>query len=271
MSDLKIVVVGAAGRMGKTLIAQVSETEGCILSGATEPEGAPMLGRDAGLVAGVGELGVTITHDPLPLIAQAQAVLDFTAPAAAVAHAGLCAQARIVHVIGTTGFSAEEEDRIRAAARHATVIKAGNMSLGVNLIAQLTRQVAKLLDPSFDIEIVEMHHRHKVDAPSGTALLLGQAAAEGRGVDLDKVADRGRDGITGARQPGHIGFAALRGGGVVGEHSVLFAAEDEIVELSHRAFDRSIFARGAVHAAKWGQGHAPGLYSMADVLGFSDG
>lgn len=270
MSELKIVVVGAAGRMGKTLIGQVTESQGCILSGATEPEGAPMLGRDAGVVAGVGELGITITDDPLPLIAQAQAVLDFTAPAAAVAHAGLCAQARIVHVIGTTGFNPAQEDQIRAAARHATIIKAGNMSLGVNLIAQLTRQVAKLLDPDFDIEIVEMHHRHKVDAPSGTALLLGQAAAEGRGVDLDKVADRGRDGITGAREPGHIGFAALRGGGVVGEHSVLFAAEDEIIELSHRAFDRSIFARGALHAAKWGQGRAPGLYSMADVLGFSD-
>jgi len=173
-----------------------------------------------------------------------------------------------VHVIGTTGFEVEHEAAIAAAARHATIIKAGNMSLGVNLLAQLTRQVAKLLDDAFDIEILEMHHRHKVDAPSGTALLLGAAAAEGRGVKLSDVAARGRDGITGARKTGDIGFAVLRGGGVVGEHSVIFAADDEIIELRHHASDRSIFARGAVAAAKWGQGKRPGLYSMADVLGF---
>ncbi|MGK2871719.1 MAG: 4-hydroxy-tetrahydrodipicolinate reductase [Alphaproteobacteria bacterium] len=270
MSNIKIVVVGAAGRMGRTLVRQVSQTQGCEISGATEPAGSAFLGRDAGALAGIDALGVSITDDPLELIAGANAVLDFTSPAAAVGHAALCAQARIVHVIGTTGFEPEQEAAIAAAARHATIIKAGNMSLGVNLLAQLTKQVAKLLDAAFDIEILEMHHRHKVDAPSGTALLLGEAAAEGRGVKLSDVAARGRDGITGARRSGDIGFAVLRGGGVVGEHSVLFAADDEIIELRHQAFDRSIFARGAVTAARWGQGKPPGLYTMADVLGFHE-
>ena len=270
MSNIRIVVVGAAGRMGRTLIRQVSQTPGCEISGATEPAGSEFLGRDAGALAGIDPLGVAITGDPLELIAKANAVLDFTSPAAAVGHAALCAQARIVHVIGATGFEVEQEAAIAAAARHATIIKAGNMSLGVNLLAQLTKQVAKLLDTAFDIEILEMHHRHKVDAPSGTALLLGEAAAEGRSVKLSDVAARGRDGVTGPRKTGDIGFAVLRGGGVVGEHSVLFAADDEIIELRHQAFDRSIFARGAVAAARWGQGKRPGLYSMADVLGFGE-
>lgn len=270
MSNIRIVIVGAAGRMGRTLIRQVTQTEGCEVSGATEPAGSEFLGRDAGELAGIERLGVPITDDPLELIASANAVLDFTAPAAAVAHAALCAQARIVHVIGTTGFEAEHESAIAAAARHAIIIKAGNMSLGVNLLAQLTKQAAKLLDAAFDIEILEMHHRHKVDAPSGTALLLGEAAAQGRGVKLSDVSARGRDGITGARKSGDIGFAVLRGGGVVGEHRVFFAADDEIIELRHQASDRSIFARGAVAAAKWGQGKPRGLYSMMDVLGFSE-
>ncbi|MFZ5834813.1 MAG: 4-hydroxy-tetrahydrodipicolinate reductase [Pseudomonadota bacterium] len=269
MANIKIVVVGAAGRMGRTLVRQVSQTPDCEISGATEPAGSEFLGRDAGVLAGLDPLGVVITGDPLELIAKANAVLDFTSPAAACEHAALCAQARIVHVIGTTGFDAAQEAAIAAAARHAIIIKSGNMSLGVNLLAQLTRQVAKLLDSTFDIEILEMHHRHKVDAPSGTALLLGEAAAQGRGVKLSDTAARGRDGVTGPRKAGDIGFAVLRGGGVVGEHSVIFAADDEIIELRHQASDRSIFARGAVAAAKWGQGKRPGLYSMMDVLGFS--
>ncbi len=253
--------------MGRTLVRQVSQTGGCVLSGATEPAGSEFLGKDAGALAGIEPLGIAITDDPLELIASANAVLDFTSPAAAVAHAALCAQARIVHVIGTTGFNAEQEAAITAAARHAIIIKAGNMSLGVNLLAQLVRQAAKILEAAFDIEIMEMHHRHKVDAPSGTALLLGEAAAQGRGVKLSDVAARGRDGVTGPRKAGDIGFAVMRGGGVVGEHSVLFAADDEIIELRHRAFDRSIFARGAVAAARWGQGKQRGLYTMMDVLG----
>ncbi len=271
MSDIKIVIVGAAGRMGRTLVRQVAQTPGCVLAGASETAGSEFLGRDAGTLAGIDALGVAITDDPLPLIAGANAVLDFTAPDAAVAHAGLCAQARIVHVIGTTGLSAQHEAAIKAAARHAIIIKAGNMSLGVTILAQLTKQVAALLDDAFDIEILEMHHRHKIDAPSGTALLLGEAAAEGRKVKLSEVSARGRDGVTGARRPGDIGFAVLRGGEIVGEHSVMFAAGDEIIELRHRAFDRSLFARGALRAAIWGQGKKPGLYAMADVLGFNDG
>ncbi|MEZ0304057.1 MAG: 4-hydroxy-tetrahydrodipicolinate reductase, partial [Hyphomicrobiaceae bacterium] len=188
-----------------------------------------------------------------------------------VEFAVLAANARIVHVLGTTGLSADDYAKIKAAARHATIVTAGNMSLGVNLLTAITKKVAEALDPDFDIEIVEMHHRHKIDAPSGTALMLGRAAAEGRGVDLDKVSARGRDGHTGERRRGDIGFASLRGGSVVGEHSVIFAADGEIVEITHRAFDRGIFARGAVKAALWGRGKGPGLYSMMDVLGIESG
>jgi 4-hydroxy-tetrahydrodipicolinate reductase len=209
------------------------------------------------------------SDDALSIIKDADALIDFSVPAASVEFAGLAAQARIVHVIGTTGLSEEEENRISAAARHATIIKAGNMSLGVNLLASLVRQAARALDPSWDIEVVEMHHRHKVDAPSGTALLLGEAAAEGRNITLKDNAERGRDGITGARKEGAIGFAALRGGSVIGEHEVIFAGPSERIVLSHIAEDRGIFARGALKAAMWGQGRGPGLFNMADVLGLN--
>jgi 4-hydroxy-tetrahydrodipicolinate reductase len=213
--------------------------------------------------------GITVSDDPLPVFAGVRAVLDFTAPEATVIHADVAAQARLVHVIGTTGFRDEDLLRLSAAARHATVIRAGNMSLGVNLLTVLTAKVAEALDPDFDIEIVEMHHNHKVDAPSGTALMLGEAAAEGRGVELRDTADRGRDGHTGARKRGDIGFAALRGGDVVGEHDVIFAAAGERVILRHIATDRMIFARGAVKAALWGQSRKPGEYTMLDVLGLA--
>jgi 4-hydroxy-tetrahydrodipicolinate reductase len=267
MSKMKIAVMGAAGRMGRELIRAVHGNEACTLVGAAEHEGSLALEQDAGLLAGLGKLGVVITDDAPELFAKADAVLDFTVPAASVDFAALAANARIVHVLGTTGFSADDEAKIAAAARHATIIRSGNMSLGVNLLVALTRKVAAALDADFDIEILEMHHRHKVDAPSGTALMLGRAAAEGREVDLGKVSVRVRDGHTGARRRGDIGFATLRGGSVVGDHSVLFAAEGEIVELKHRAADRGIFARGAVKAALWGRGKGPGLYSMMDVLG----
>ena len=184
--------------------------------------------------------------------------------------AGLAANARIILVYGTTGLKPEDEAKVAAAARHATIITAGNMSLGVNLLTALTRKVAEALDPDFDIEILEMHHRHKVDAPSGTALMLGRAAAQGRGVKLESVSVRVRDGHTGARRRGDIGFAVLRGGSNVGEHSVIFAAEGESIELTHRATDRGIFARGAVKAALWGRGKGPGIYSMMDVLGLAE-
>ncbi|MGB6995999.1 MAG: 4-hydroxy-tetrahydrodipicolinate reductase, partial [Pseudolabrys sp.] len=211
-----------------------------------------------------------LTADPLPLIAEAQAVLDFTRPMVSLMLADLAAQARIVHVIGTTGFAADAESRIQAAARHAVIVKSGNMSLGVNLLAALTKRVARTLDKSFDIEILEMHHNQKVDAPSGTALLLGRAAAEGRGTELEKNSVKSRDGHTGARKAGDIGFAALRGGTVVGEHSVMFAGPAERLELTHKAEDRMIFARGALHAALWARNQKPGLYSMMDVLGLMD-
>lgn len=271
MNKMKIAVAGAAGRMGRELIRAVHGIDGAVLAGAVESEGSLALGQDAGLLAGLGKLGVIITDDALELFTKVDAVLDFTVPAATVEFAALAANARIVHVVGTTGLSPGDEAKIEVAARHATIVKSGNMSLGVNLLAALTRKVAEALDADFDIEILEMHHRYKVDAPSGTALMLGRAAAEGRKAKLDEVGVRSRDGHTGARRPGDIGFATLRGGSVVGEHSVLFAADGEIVELTHRATDRSIFARGAVKAALWGRGKQPGLYSMFDVLGIESG
>ena len=271
MSDMKLVVVGAGGRMGRSLIRAIAETEGATLAGAVDRSEADLEGEDAGTLAGLAPLGVTLATDPLPVFARADGVLDFTAPAASVAFSELAAQARIVHVIGTTGCSADDEARFDAAARHARIVKSGNMSLGVNLLAVLVERAARALAAGdWDAEVLEMHHRHKVDAPSGTALLLGEAAARGREVDLDAVALKVRDGHTGAREAGTIGFATLRGGSVVGEHSVLFAGEGETVELTHRAIDRSIFARGAVKAALWARDRKPGRYSMLDVLGIGE-
>jgi 4-hydroxy-tetrahydrodipicolinate reductase len=261
MSPIKTVIAGASGRMGQTLVRAIAANPDFALTGALGSARNPDLGNDAGALAGLPALGVALASDPLPAIAQAQALIDFSTPAVSVELAALAAQARIVHVIGTTGFSAEDETGIRAAARHAVIVKSGNMSLGVTLLAALVRQAAKAL-PDFDIEIVEMHHRMKVDAPSGTALLLGKAAAEARGMALDDKTLR-----DGARKPGSIGFASLRGGTVVGEHEVVFAGAHERIALSHIAEDRSIFAHGALAAAKWGQGKKPGLYSMSDVLG----
>ena len=270
MSDMALVVVGAAGRMGRTLIRVIAETEGVTLTGAIERPDAPELGSDAGTLAGLPANGIVIAADPLPAFAKAEGVLDFTAPPATLAFAELAAQARIVHVIGTTGLSARDDARIAAAARHAAIVKSGNMSLGVNLLAGLVRRAAQALDADFDIEVLEMHHRHKVDAPSGTALMLGEAAAEARGIDLADHSDRVRDGHVGQRKRGDIGFATLRGGSVTGEHAVLFAGDGETVTLAHTATDRAIFARGAVKAALWARDKKPGIYSMADVLGLGE-
>lgn len=265
-----LVVVGAGGRMGLTLIRTIADTPGARLAAAIERPGSPAIGKDAGALAGLGPNGIAISDDPLPAFAKADGVLDFTAPAATVEFAGYAAQARIVHVIGTTGCSAGDDAAIAAAARHATIVKSGNMSLGVNLLAALVEQAARALDPGdFDIEVLEMHHRHKVDAPSGTALLLAEAAAEGRRIALADNSVRVRDGHTGARKAGTIGFASLRGGSVVGEHTVYLAGAGERIALSHQAEDRAIFARGAVKAALWARGRKPGLYSMRDVLGLS--
>lgn len=265
-----LVVVGAAGRMGRTLIRAVNETEGAFLAGAVEREGSPFLGQDAGELAGVGRLGVAVADDPLPVFAKADGVLDFTMPAATVVFAGYAAQARIAHVIGTTGCTQDDDASIAAAARHATIVKSGNMSLGVNLLAVLVEQAARALEAGdFDIEVLEMHHRHKVDAPSGTALLLGEAAAKGRRIALAESSVRARDGHTGPRPEGAVGFATLRGGSVVGDHSVILAGAGERIVLSHHAEDRALFARGAVKAALWAHGRKPGLYSMRDVLGLT--
>jgi len=264
---MALIVVGAAGRMGRTLIRAIAESPGVRLAAALEREGSPELGADAGILAGLQPLGVQVSDDPLPAFAAAEGVIDFTTPAATVGFSELAAQARIVHVVGTTGLTPADDERLAAAGRHAAIVRSGNMSLGVNLLAGLVRQAARALDTDFDIEIAEMHHRHKVDAPSGTALLLARAAAEGRGIDLAAHSVRARDGQTGPRRPGDIGFAVMRGGGVVGDHSVIFAGEGETIELTHRAFDRGIFARGAIKAALWGRSRKPGLYAMADVLG----
>jgi 4-hydroxy-tetrahydrodipicolinate reductase len=264
---MKLAIAGAGGRMGRVLTRIVQETEGCALAGGLEPKGSPHVGADMGQLAGLGNLGVSVTDDPLTLFARIDGIIDFTVPAASVALSELSAQARIAHVIGTTGIDAAGEARIKAAARQARIVKSGNMSLGVNLLAALVRKVAAALGEDFDIEVLEMHHRHKIDAPSGTALLLGKAAAEGRGIDLKARSIRSRDGHTGARPQGNIGFATLRGGSVVGEHTVMFAGPAERIELSHKAESRDIFARGAVKAALWAMDKKPGLYSMSDVLG----
>ncbi len=270
MSDMRLIVAGAGGRMGRTLVKAIAQTPGLALAGATENSNSPLLGKDAGELAGLGANGIALSAEAAPLFEKADGIIDFTAPAATVALAALAAKTGKVHIIGTTGLSAAEDAKVAEAAKKAVIVKSGNMSLGVNLLAALTRRVAKTLDASFDIEILEMHHNQKVDAPSGTALLLGRAAAQGRGVDLDAHVVKAREGHTGARKPGDIGFAMLRGGSVVGEHTVMFAGPAERLELTHKAEDRMIFARGALHAALWARGRSPGLYSMMDVLGLTD-
>ncbi|WP_149139962.1 4-hydroxy-tetrahydrodipicolinate reductase [Gemmobacter caeruleus] len=268
MTDLPgIVITGASGRMGQMLLRTVLASDKCRLVGAVERAGNPHVGQDVGVMLGGQPIGVTVTDDALSAFARAQAVIDFTAPAATVEFAALAAQARAVHVIGTTGMEESHLTQLAAAARHAVIVRAGNMSLGVNLLTRLTQKVAQALDADWDIEIVEAHHNKKVDAPSGTALMLGEAAAEGRGVSLAQMRDSGRDGITGARASGAIGFSAIRGGDIVGEHDVIFATAGERIILRHVATDRAIFARGALKAALWGQDRAPGAYDMMDVLG----
>ena len=264
---MKIGVTGCTGRMGAMLIRQIVATDGCTLVGAIDRPGTPMLGRDAGTVAAIGETGIAISEDPVSLFAAADAVIDFTAPEAVSGFSALAAQAHTAYVIGTTGLGESQQTAIDKAARHTAIVQAANMSLGITLLLALVDQVAASLDEAFDIEIVEMHHRAKVDAPSGTALALGQAAARGRGVDLDAHAVRSRDGHTGPRRRGDIGFATLRGGDVVGDHKVCFAGPAERIELAHKAGSREVFASGAVKAAQWATGKPPGRYTMRDVLG----
>tara|TARA_B100000378_G_scaffold141632_2_gene114391 strand:- start:2637 stop:3473 length:837 start_codon:yes stop_codon:yes gene_type:complete len=264
-----IVVTGASGRMGRMLIRLLLDSDQARLVGALERPGHDWIGRDIGEAMGGQPAGVMVSDDAVTVIARAQAVIDFTAPSATLGFAELAAQARAVHVIGTTGLEETDLAQIAAAARHAPIIRAGNMSLGLNLLVGLTRKVAAALGEDWDIEVVETHHRMKVDAPSGTALMLGEAAAEGRSASLTDLRIPAREGITGARAPGGIGFAAIRGGDVVGEHDVIFATPGERLVLRHLASDRAIFARGAIRAALWGQDKGPGQYDMADVLGLT--
>jgi 4-hydroxy-tetrahydrodipicolinate reductase len=270
MSDMRLIVAGAGGRMGRALTRVISDTPGAVLTGALEAPGSELLGKDAGMLAGLPENGVKLSADLWSLSANADGILDFTVPGATIANVAIAAERGLVHVIGTTGLSASDDAVIKSVTKRAIVVKSGNMSLGVNLLAALVKRVAQSLDDSFDIEILEMHHKAKVDAPSGTALLLGEAAAEGRKIALDKHSARGRDGLTGARKAGDIGFASLRGGSVTGDHSVIFAGPMERIELTHRAEDRTMFAQGAVKAAMWARNQKPGFYSMADVLGLKD-
>jgi 4-hydroxy-tetrahydrodipicolinate reductase len=270
MAEMRLAVAGAGGRMGRALVKAIAEMPGLTLAAALEDKRSALLGQDAGVLAGLGANGVTVSADVRAGLAKADGVLDFTVPQASVEFAALACERGMVHIIGTTGWSGPDEAKIAEAARCAVIVKSGNMSLGVNLLAALVKRVATALDADFDIEILEMHHNKKVDAPSGTALMFGRAAAAGRGIDLAAHAVRGRDGHTGARKTGDIGFASLRGGTVVGEHSVIFAGPAERVELVHKADDRMIFARGALKAALWAKTQKPGLYGMADVLGLKD-
>ena len=267
MKNPGITITGASGRMGQMLVKEVLESNSARLVGAVERVGHAWVGLDLGEAMGGSANGIIVTDDPLKAFALSQAIIDFTAPNASIEFAALAAQARAVHVIGTTGMNDQEIAALEPASRHAVIVRAGNMSLGVNILTKLVEKVSAALDDDFDIEIIESHHRHKVDAPSGTALMLGEAAAAGRGVKLADIRDGIRDGVAGARTTGNIGFVSIRGGDIVGEHDVLFAAAGEQITLRHLATDRRIFARGALKAALWGQTQKPGHYDMMDVLG----
>ncbi|NQV84882.1 MAG: 4-hydroxy-tetrahydrodipicolinate reductase [Rhodospirillales bacterium] len=263
---MKIGILGCAGRMGQMLVQQILATDGAELAGGTEAPGSAAVGQDIAGLAGFDASGIVVGDDARALFEGSDVVIDFTVPAATADHARMASGTGTAWIVGTTGLSAAQQDLIAQAAAKAAVVQAANFSVGVNLLLGLTEQVAGALGDDYDIEVIEMHHRHKVDAPSGTALALGEAAAAGRGVDLGAVSQRGRDGHTGPRRAGDIGFATLRGGDVAGDHTVLFAGDGERVELTHKAGSRAVFASGAVRAALWTEGRAPGLYSMRDVL-----
>lgn len=267
---MRVGVLGAGGRMGRAVLGVIAESDGLELAGGCEAPGHEAIGQDLGVLAGGEPADVMLGADAAAVVHAADALIEFSSTAATLAHAELVATAGKAHVIGTTGFTSDDRRALARFGERTPIVLAANMSLGVNLLLGLAEEVARALGPEqFDAEIVEIHHRHKVDAPSGTALALGEAVARGRGVDLGDAADRGRDGMTAARVAGRIGFAALRGGDVVGDHTVVFAGSGERIELTHRASDRRIYARGAVQAARWAAGRPPGLYGMADVLGLN--
>ncbi len=262
-----VVVTGAAGRMGMQILRLVRATEGMAISGAVERAGAPQVGQDAGALAGIGPIGVPVVDGLAKALAGADVVVDFTSHEASAAHAELCAGKGVPLVIGSTGWTPEAKARVQAAARKIPVVLAPNMSVGVTVLFELVRQAAKVLGDAYDVEIVEIHHKKKRDAPSGTAVRLGEVAAEALGRDPKDALAFARHGILGERPPWQIGVQTLRGGDVVGEHTVYFCGEGERLELTHRAASREQFARGAIRAARWLPGRPPGLYDMADVLG----
>jgi 4-hydroxy-tetrahydrodipicolinate reductase len=267
MADIRMGVIGCGGRMGRMLIAEIAAAEGCVLAGGTAAPGSTYVGADLGELAGLGRIGLVAGNAPGELIRGSDVVIEFSVAAATAAHASLAAELGTPMVVGTTALSASESAAVREAGKRVPIVWAANTSLGINLLLGLVEQAAARLGSDWDIEIFEMHHHGKVDAPSGTALALGRAAATARGVKLEDVAQRGRDGITGARRAGDIGFASLRGGDAVGDHHVIFAGAGERLELSHRATNRAIYAKGAVRAARWVIGRPPGVYGMKDVLG----
>jgi 4-hydroxy-tetrahydrodipicolinate reductase len=264
---LNVAMLGASGRMGRAIVPLVAEAADLRLSGALAAPGDPAVGQDAGVLAGIAPLAVTVSGDPAVALQGAQVAIDFTLPGVSVGNARLCRERGCALVIGATGHDAAQCAEFQAIAAEIPIVLAPNMSLGVSLLLKLAELAARALDEQYDIEIFEAHHRNKVDAPSGTALALGAAAARGRGTTLDEVADFARHGRTGVRERGRIGFSVLRGGDIVGEHRLVFAGPGEQVELVHVAQDRSGFARGALVAARWVAGRPPGLYSMLDVLG----
>lgn len=264
---MQIGIVGCGGRMGRILMTTVLDHEDCTLSGGTERAGSSLLGQDIGVMLGRAPLNLAVTDHPAALFAKSNVVIDFTSPAATRAHAQLAVQHNTALVVGTTGLSGEDEALLQQAAAIVPVVYAPNYSIGVTVLTVLVEQAASVLRNDYDAEIVEMHHRNKVDSPSGTALGLGRAVARGREVALDQHWCKSRDGHTGVRPRGEIGFATLRGGDVVGDHSVIFAGEGERLELTHKASSRAVFAQGAVRAARWAVGQSAGLYGMRDVLG----
>jgi len=269
MADMRVIVVGASGRMGRMLVAAVAASKGAVLTGATERAGSPFIGRDAGELAGVETLAVDIVGD-LQACGDADVIIDFSAPAATLNHAAYAASKGMGMVIGTTGFEAAQLEELREILAASPVVMAANYSVGVNLALSLIERAAEVLGDDYDAEIFEAHHKHKVDAPSGTALAMGRALAAGRCVSLDESAVYSREGITGARKPGSIGFSVVRGGNIVGEHQAMFIADEERVEINHVASDRMVFAKGAVRAASWLMRKDAGWYDMQDVLNLRD-
>lgn len=265
---MKIGVIGCSGRMGRMFVSEIVQADGVTLSGGSERSGSPYVGKDLGSLVNLDSIGFSITDENVDLIMDSDAVIDFTTPENTLEIAKLAAEHATIHVTGTTGIGAGDMKKLQSFADKTPIIWSSNMSVGVNLLNNLTKMVASTLNDEFDIEILEMHHNQKVDAPSGTALTLGEYAAEGRSVALDDVATKSRDGHAGKRPTGEIGFATLRGGDVIGDHTVLFAGNGERIELTHKASNRSIYAKGAVRACLWAKNKESGFYSMNDVLGF---